>query len=166
MNDSEALLSQLRDIQAPPVSLIPAPGWWILLAVLALLLVLVYQFYKRYQKRGWQREARATLSRLRTEADERPVAKSLSALSRLVRRVVLAARPREEVASLSGKAWLDELDDICGKPLFKDDFGKLLEQGPYQPSPQLSSDDLQALMDVVAELIEAAGRSSVRKPSL
>lgn len=163
MNETEALLSQLRDIQAPSVGLIPAPGWWVLLLVVLLVALLLHRIYRRYRLRGWQREARATLDRLRTESDNKPVAQSLSAISRLVRRVAMVARPREQVASLQGEAWLVELDEICGKPLFKGGFGKLLEQGPYQPSPQLSADDLHALMDVVAELIDAAGRRPARK---
>ncbi|MFK8083759.1 MAG: DUF4381 domain-containing protein [Granulosicoccus sp.] len=163
MNDTQALLSQLRDIHAPEVGLLPAPGWWIVLLVCVLIGWMLFRAFNRYQQRGWQREAKATLDRLRKEADKAPVAQSLSATSRLVRRVVLATRPREAVASLQGDAWLDELDDICGKPLFKMGFGKLLEQGPYQASPQLSHDDLNALMDVVAELIDAAGRKSPRK---
>ncbi|MFK7861118.1 MAG: DUF4381 domain-containing protein [Granulosicoccus sp.] len=163
MNETEALLSQLRDIQAPDVSVIPAPGWWILLAACLLSGLLFYLMSSRYRRRGWQREARATLDRLRVEAGNASVSQSLSGVSQLVRRVVLVARPREEVASLHGEAWLDELDEICGKPLFKAGFGKLLEQGPYQQNPQLSIDDLHALMDVVAELIDAAGRSSLRK---
>lgn len=165
MNETEALLSQLRDIHTPAVGLMPAPGWWVLLAAVLLLVVALYLFYKHYKQRGWQREARATLDQLRTEAENMPVSQSLSAISRLVRRVVLAARPREAVASLQGDAWLDELDDICGKPLFKAGFGKLLEQGPYQRNPQLSNDDLHALMDVVAELIDAAGKPTVGKVS-
>jgi len=163
MSEKEALLAQLRDIQSPDVSLMPAAGWWMLLLGVALVTLLLFRFYKRYQRRGWQREARASLARLRAEAGKSPVSQSLSATSKLVRRVVLAARPREEVASLEGEAWLDALDDICGKPLFKSGFGQLLDQGPYQRSPQLSTDDLHALLDVVSELIDAAGRPSSRR---
>lgn len=163
MNETDELLSQLRDIQAPEVGLMPAPGWWLMIAALLLMAASAFFLYRRYQRRSWQREARATLDRLRKEAENSPVKQSLSEISTLVRRVALVARPRATVASLQGEAWLNELDDICGKPLFKTGFGKLLDQGPYQANPQLSNDDLNALMDVVAELIDAAGRSPMSK---
>jgi len=31
---------------------------------------------------------------------------------------------------------------------------QLLDQGPYQPDPQIDEQDLEALMDVVAKLID------------
>lgn len=158
MNDTEALLSQLRDIQPPPVSQIPAIGWWFVLAACLLSFFLALRFYRRYQQQGWRRDARAELELLRASVGEAGVAESLSGVSRLVRRVALMARPRATVAALQGSAWLEELDDICGKQVFKHGYGQLLEHGPYQPSPQLSQSDLIALMDVVGELIDAAGK--------
>lgn len=165
MNETEALLSQLRTIQPPDVGLMPAAGWWLVLALVTGLAALVFYAYKRYQRRGWQREAKTTLDELRKNVDRQSMAQSLSATSRLVRRVVLAVRSRKTVAALQGEAWLDELDEICGKPLFKSGFGKLLEQAPYQPDPQLTSEDLHALLDVVAELIDAAGKQTVGRSS-
>lgn len=159
MNDTEALLSQLRDIQAPEVSWVPAPGWWILVAVLLAMAVLIWLWYKRYQALSWQREANQELERLRGQASHSSVRQSLAGLSTLVRRVALAARPRAQVASLQGQAWLQELDDICGKPLFVSGYGKLLDQGPYQPETQLDAKDLDALFNVVEELIRSASSS-------
>lgn len=164
MNESQELLSQLRDIQTPHVSAIPALGWWLVLAGCLLLLWLCYAQYKRYQRLGWQREATAELSRLRAQAGDVPVAQTLSATSKLIRRVVLAVRPRAAVAPLQGEAWLQELDDICGNSLFSEGFGKLLEQGPYQRDPKLGKDDLNALMDVVNTLIKSAGKEFSRGP--
>lgn len=158
MNDVDDLLGELRDIQPPDVSGLPAPGWWVLAAIGLLAAWLVYRLYRSYRSRAWQREARAELEQLRSQLAEAPVSAVLTGTSRLVRRVVLAARPREQVASLQGEAWLDELDGICGKPLFRSGFGKLLELGPYQPHPELEDTDLHALMDVVEQLIDAAGR--------
>ncbi len=160
MNDTQALLSQLRDIQPPTVSAVPALGWWIVLAGCLLLMLLAFKLYRRYQQRGWQRDARAELELLRQNVGEVEVADSLSGLSRLVRRVALMARPRAEVAALQGGAWLDVLDEICGKQVFRNGYGQLLEHGPYQPSPELSANDLHALMDVVAILIDAAGKTN------
>ena len=156
MNSTENLIAQLRDIHTPEVSGLPAPGWWIVAIAVLLVAVAVYFQVRRHQRKGWQREARAELHRLRSQMGAATVSESLSGVSRLVRRVALAARPRANVASLQGDAWLAALDDICGKSLFSNGFGQLLEQAPYQPAPQLSDNDLEALMDVVAQLIDAA----------
>ena len=161
MNDTEALLAQLRDIQPPAVSMMPAPGWWILAVFCLFLGAVFFYLYRRYQRKGWQREAFLELEQLRSGLGTVPPAKTLSSASTLVRRVVLAARPRSDVASLHGEAWLNLLDNICDKPLFKDGFGRLLETGPYQANPSLGENDLDELLDVVAELIKAAER----KPS-
>lgn len=154
MNSSEALLSQLRGIQTPDVSGVPAPGWW-LLGLIALLIVVALMFVARQYKRlAWRREARAELERIRSQVGRVKSSESLSGVSRLVRRIALVARPREDVASLQGDAWLAALDDIGGNSLFSNGFGQLLDQGPYQPDPQIDEQDLEALMDVVAKLID------------
>lgn len=163
MNSSEELIAQLRDIQAPDVSGLPAPGWWILAGAVLLVAVALFFVARRYKRRAWQREARAELARLRSQMGTVRVSDSLSGVSRLVRRVALAARPREDVASLQGDAWLTVLDDIGGNSQFSNGFGQLLEQGPYQPDPQLDDHDLEALMDVVAQLIDSAEKLSTSR---
>ena len=166
MNDTDALLAQLRDVHTPPVSMLPAPGWWILAIFILLLSALLYILYRRYQRNGWQREAFSELARLRTSLGSVPPSKTLSSASTLVRRVALVARPRFDVASVHGEPWLDLLDDICGKPLFKDGFGRLLVSGPYQADPSIGDDDLNALLDVVAELIKSAGHNGSSRAML
>ena len=156
MNETEALLSQLRAVQAPEVSVIPAYGWWILAALLIALIYLVYRGYKLYASRQWQREARAELLRLRSHVNDTAVAQTLADTSRLARRVLLVAQPREEIASLHGEAWLKMLDQVCRKPLFSTGFGRLLEAGPYQREPTVSSADLFALFEAMDHLIVSA----------
>ena len=136
--------------------MMPAPGWWILAAFGLLLGAVSFYWYRRYQRKGWQREAFLELEQLRSALGDVPPARTLSSTSTLVRRVVLAARPRSDVASLHGEAWLKLLDSIVGKPVFRDGFGRLLETGPYQANPSLGENDLNELLDVVAELINAA----------
>lgn len=162
MNETQTLLNQLRGVQAPSVSALPAYGWWILLLVLIILLYCLFRTYRHYKSMQWRREARAELLRLRTKLSEDTVAQTLAATSRLTRRVLLYAQPREEVANLHGDAWLDTLDRVCGKPLFSGGFGRLLESGPYQRSPSVSQTDMQALFDAVDELITAAARFNRR----
>ncbi len=163
MDETEALLSQLRAVQAPDVSAIPAYGWWILATLLIVILYLVYRSYKNYASRQWQREAHTELLRLRSQVNDTPVAQTLADTSRLARRVLLAARPRTEIASLHGEAWLEMLDQVCHKPLFSTGFGRLLEAGPYQREPTVSSTDLNALFEAMDDLIASAHkRNGVR----
>ena len=163
MNESDALIAQLRDVQTPVVSIVPAAGWWVLLLILIVLAVAAWLYFVRYQKRGWQREAKAQLNQLREQAGQQPVSHSLSSASKLTRQVLLAVRPRTDVAGLQGQAWLDELDRICGQRLFADGYGKLLEVGPYQRTVQIGEKDLSSLFDVIEKLIDAAGSRRVRR---
>lgn len=158
MNDNQALLDQLRGIQTPEVSAIPAMGWWVVAMLVVLLLLLLRYLRKRHKRRGWQREAFQTLALLRQQASNEPVAQSLAGASRLARRVLLVNKPRTQVAALHGEAWLHELDSVCGRSLFSEGYGRLLEHGPYQRSPELLSDDLNGLFDALDELIRSAAR--------
>lgn len=159
-SDSQALLDQLKGVQAPDISPWPAFGWWVLLLLLVLLALVARHGYRRYQARRWQREAVAELQRIRRQSPEQPVNQTLSECSRLARQVLLSVLGRKQVARLQGRAWLEALDSVTGQPLFGSGFGKLLEAGPYQRAPQVGQHDLDSLFDAIEELIRAAGRFS------
>lgn len=160
MNDaqSQALLEQLRGIQAPDLSAWPAPGWWFLALLLVILIFTLRHVYRRYLARRWQRQARTELQQIRRQSSDQPVNQTLAACSRLTRRVLMKVLGREQVAGLHGQAWLDALDDVAQRPLFASGFGKLLEAGPYQRAPEVAEHDLHSLCDAIEELIRAAGR--------
>ena len=167
MNETEmqALLNQLETVQLPDVSRLPAPGWFVLVFVGFICILLVRYLVKRRNRRLWLREARAELARLREQLEQQAVAQTLSETSRLARQVLIVARGRQAVASLHGKSWLDALDEVCARPVFAHGFGQLLEAGPYQRNPQVSSDSLHSLLDAVEELIGAAARVTQRPAS-
>ncbi len=161
--DSQALLDQLRPVQLPDVSPWPAPGWWVVLAVLLALLCIARHLRRRHQARLWQREAVAELRRIRALSSEQPVNQTLSECSKLARRVLLSVLGREKVAGLQGRAWLDALDAVTGRALFAAGFGRLLETGPYERAPEVEQHDLDSLFDAMEELIRAAGRQSSQR---
>lgn len=161
--DKQALLDQLRGVHTPDVNWVPAPGWWLLFGIVLVMLYALYRWYRHYLSLQWQREARVELTRLREQIEHQSVTQTLADSSRLARRVLLVANEREEVASLQGKPWLEALDTVCGQPLFVNGFGRLLESGPYQRDPQVSTDDLDSLLDAIDELIAAATRSRMQK---
>ncbi|MEM8815116.1 MAG: DUF4381 domain-containing protein [Pseudomonadota bacterium] len=135
----------LRDIKLPePVSWWPpAPGWWLLLALLAgALLWLCVRSLRAYRRDRARRYALRTLKRLeaRYDADGNAVALGL-ALSELVRRTMLAYAPRAGVAGLTGDAWLAWLDEGLANPQFRSGAGRALIELPYR-NPAADNDDI------------------------
>lgn len=69
-------------------------------------------------------------------------------LSELLRRTMLAYAPRQEVAGLTGDAWLEWLDQDLDRPRFQGAAGRKLLELPYRrPDDELSALEL---VDVVA----------------
>jgi len=147
MNDD---LSQLRDIHLPEsVSWWPpAIGWWLLLLVIGGGAVLFVWLYKRHQAQRWRKVALAELARIRQMPDSRQQVKALSVL---LRRVAVTCYPRDDVASLTGEAWLRFLDSAFKDERFQTQ-GALLISAPYmdgevdaQPLLELSGQWLRAV---------------------
>ncbi len=112
-------LSNLRDIVVPPdVSFWPpAPGWWIVAAAaVALLALLAAAAVVRHRRNAYRREALRDLD----AADARQA-------SGILKRAALAAWPRDQVASLSGAAWLAFLDRTGRTDSFTHGPGRDLE---------------------------------------
>ncbi|GAB4066823.1 DUF4381 domain-containing protein [Ancylobacter sonchi] len=113
----EADLSRLADIVVPPPVAWwpPAPGWWMLLAaLLAAGLILLVAAVRRWRRNAYRREALAALDRLGPATD----AAGIAAVSAVLKRTALAAYPRDQVASLTGRAWVAFLDRTSGSQTF------------------------------------------------
>ncbi|WP_240732658.1 MULTISPECIES: DUF4381 domain-containing protein [Dyella] len=129
-------LATLKDLPLPPppTSYWPqAPGWWVLLALIVLAL-LVYAIRRAW--RWWaDRYRRAAL--LELDAIERDLAEparrgaALEALPALVKRTVFTWAPRQRIAPMTGDAWLGFLDrTLPGNP-FTAGPGQRLETIAY-----------------------------------
>ncbi|MCF6323885.1 MAG: DUF4381 domain-containing protein [Gammaproteobacteria bacterium] len=156
----------LRDIHLPAAISWwpPAPGWWMLLVLVLVAVLLVW---------WWQRRKAALRVRIAALAEwgvlmeafqrEQNVNQLVQGLSVLLRRVSLSYYPREEVAGLSGEAWLRYLDDAhsLSQPNgFSEGVGRLLLVGPYQQ--QIDGDAL-ALHALCGEwLVRLPGLKAVR----
>lgn len=119
------LMDRLVEPAEPaPVSMMPeTAGWTILAAILALVLAwLVWRGWHRWQANAYRRAALAELD----EAGDDPVA-----VAAILRRTALAAWPREQIASLSGKDWLRFLDATGGEG-FVEGVGAALADAPYR----------------------------------
>jgi hypothetical protein len=131
------MLADIQEIGMPtPVSWWPqAPGWQLLLAVLALVFaVLVWRRISRWRKDAYRRLALRQLRRI-SGGQEAP-----ASLPVLLKAVAIHAYPRAEVAALWGEKWLDFLDACCQQTPFSHSSRQLLLRLSYQDSEARADD--------------------------
>lgn len=104
-------------------------GFFLLIAILIIFLM------KKKSKPTLKRQAIKNLEAIQKRFEEikDPVV-SLSEISIFLRRAVLSQSESHHAASLSGKAWLEILDEPLKSKEFSEGVGKILLNGPYQPS--------------------------------
>jgi len=144
-------LDALRGIRIPePVSMAPqTAAWWVLFAVLALLvIVLALLAVRRWRKNQYRRDALTRLDGLGPD--------ELAQLPELVKRVALDAWPREEVARLSGEPWLAFLDRSLGG-------GTAFTAGPGRVLPALAYDGDLSPTGAASDELVALVRTWIRK---
>ena len=125
-------------------------GWKVLGALLALLLAWrAYRGYQRWRRNRYRRQALAHLSSL----GELPAGERLPRLAALLKTTALAVYPRDEVAPLSGKAWLRWLEASTRTPVFSDSSGRLLCGAQYRADVPLEMGALEQLNREIAAWI-------------
>lgn len=141
----------LRDLHLPgAVGWWPlAPGWWMLIAIASLLMGwLVLRAWRRWQANAPRRYALQSLTQIEAEyLSHRDPVRLGRQVSELLRRSMLAYAPRDEVAGLTGEAWLRWLDRGMPVKYFKSDLGNSLLQLPYRNPDSIIDDvDINALL--------------------
>jgi len=150
-------LIELRDIRYPseidwwPMAL----GWWlVIILTVALLFVVIFKSYQKYNENRARRVALSLLKSIQNDynicSDTRALTK---ALSRLLRRAMLAYLPRNEVANLVGNNWLDFLDQGLDENYFSQGEGRCLITMPYMDSQTDENIDIEKLLDNVRKRI-------------
>ena len=147
-------LTSLREIPLPePVAYTPQTlGWYLILVVAVLALILLIMKWRRNASRNrYRSEALRILDEL--EQSRRP----LSDLPVLVKRVALAFAPREKIAGLSGVPWLEFLDSTLGGTSFTAGPGRYLltvsYEAPESVNQKLTPERRSALVKLIRRWI-------------
>jgi len=143
-----ASLSRLHDIiELPHVGWWPpAPGWYVVgVLLLVLLLWSLWRWAAWWRRNAYRREAIKLLKALPVDAS------GLPQLDELLKRVALAAYPRDQVASLSGVAWLEFLDQTTSSKEFIQGTGRVLGEAAY--TSEKSQVNMHAVMTVAENWI-------------
>ncbi len=155
MSPGSQQVLQLRDIHLPgePAFWPPALGWWVVAAALiALLAWVTVVALRRYRIHRQRQRVLMALARLEQGLASERTPEVLARISVLLRRLALTRFPRQQVAALTGSAWLRFLDESGGNGRFAGGPGRVLATGPYQRS--LSPDlDTTALTVLIREWV-------------
>lgn len=142
-------LSELRDIHLPPPPPLwpPAPGWWLLALAAIAVLAFAVRFALLAWRRGRTRRAAArAMSQLRSRYERGEALHVLMAeLATTLRRAAMSRHPRAEVAGLTGRDWLEFLDDDAHQ--FTEGVGRCLATAPYARDETVDLDALLALCE-------------------
>ena len=137
-------LAELRDIHLPEaVSLWPlAPGWWLLLALIAAVLGLsIAVWLRRYRANLYRRQALLQLQTMQTSGSP-----EASALLALLKRTADTAYPQRGFSSLSLAQFLEFLEQSGPNAKFSQSLASL-ETGLYSSDERMSSADTQLLVE-------------------
>ena len=129
------LLELMHGLVMPePVEWLPqTPGWWIVLGwILAVLLLLAWQFARRRQRNRYRRDALAELSSIAARTELGP-AESAQHIAALLKRTALAAYPRDDVAALYGADWARFIKESAGNDPYIADAADKLAAAAYRP---------------------------------
>jgi hypothetical protein len=139
-----APLDNLHDFyQPPPPAWTPQTiGWYVLFAVAGLLVLwMIVHLVRRWFADRYRREALRELALLQPEQ-----------FSALLKRTALAVWPREQVASLSGEAWLAFLNRSADGNLFHLAPADCIEEMAFR-SVNLSREDELSLRQATSQWI-------------
>lgn len=150
MQSQASPLDQLADIHLPDsVSWWPlAPGWWILLALIAAVAIGFFIWRHRKRQNHYRVIALQELNTIYSYyKDSQDSAIYLQSLSVLLRRTALTAYPRNFNASIKGTEWLNWLDAVYpdANEKFSSELGQALVNNLYQKNPQIDASALHRI---------------------
>ncbi len=120
------------------------------MVLIVALVFLLYWLFKRITRRTAIKTAMKLLQEIKQDTSLTEEQK-LAELSALIRRVAISIFPREDVAGLTGKRWLEFLDETLGAPRFSD-TGKVLTDARYRKGK--SQVDIAALIGLCEDWLK------------
>jgi len=155
MDQLQEALKDLRDIHQPdPVSIWPlAPGWWILILLVPVLIFLIRYLLKRKSKPNYKKLASEELQNIIADFEiQRNSHKTIGEISLFIRKALVAKNGNEQIAGLIGEDWLDYLDRVSGTKLFSNGGASIIATSPYRK--QEEDHDLQDLITATKSLVK------------
>lgn len=149
----------LRDIHLPDAvsGWPPAPGWWLLLVLLIVLAVLLPKLIRYLKRPRPNKLALAEFSQIKKQFQQQQNHQQLARdISALFRRIGLTYYSREQVASLTGKEWLQQLNKLNPQQTLADGIIDTISMAAYQPDPEL---DAQNLLNSCEQWLKSLPRS-------
>jgi len=145
MQTPEMTTLPLRDLKLPPEpGFWPlAPGWWVLLGLLLLLLVWLGIKWLRHQrkKRRWQ-QINQQLSHIEFSFQQHKNKQQLLAdVSSFLRRFVRFQLNQHHATSFAGENWIEYLNQLQGANSFEP-FANSLTQGVFQSEHEYDTEGL------------------------
>jgi hypothetical protein len=137
----------------------PAPGWWYVLATIALVPVVIavgYWLTNHGPWLGWRSDARRKLSALRRVLPRENPREVAGRLSELLRRIAMARSGRRVAAGLTGETWLHWLAEMDTSGFDWENRGQVLLKAPYMPpSMEVERKEIAALIRAATRWIDA-----------
>ena len=156
---------QLQDIHLPEsASFWPlALGWWILIAVIALLASwIIIKAFKHAKQKRHQRTILAKFKILEKKLKANPSNATVAEINTLLRQLAITYYPRSEIASLTGGDWLHFLDESGDTHDFSRGAGRILIEAPYQLDKKLNHHIENLNLNEFILLIQAWAKKVVR----
>lgn len=146
------LLKEFIETSAPPlISWWPQTLGWKLVPVFFLFFALkkAYLLWQEYKRNAYRREALTWLNDLPSfhNLEQQAVYRQLPAL---LRKTALTAFKRSQICHLQGSDWDAWLDKQCEKTAFTTRCAKQLHRLSFSPSPQLSPEQMHALINEIS----------------
>jgi hypothetical protein len=156
MTAHDKLLAQLYDIRdLDPVSWFPlAPGWWVLIALMALAAAAAYWRHLAYE-RSWKGQTHRAFTALERQLASGDTQRIAGVLSVLLRRVAMQSFSRSECAGLEGTDWLRWLTSKDPGGFDWTVRGSLLIEAPYAPPGRAySAQSVKMLIDAAKRWVK------------
>ncbi len=126
-----------------------APGWWVLIALAVLATAIAcYYLVRRYRANAYRRLALKQLQTIQSRyadklGEDECIQNTARDSNALLKSVALRVFPRQDIAALSGEAWLDFLNKTRRSESADTEFSAAFANAAYLPkTPDLDAEQL------------------------